>query len=239
MVIRPNLHAAKAAEIAFSVVRAFVLERNRVIDALRVPSGMKRVPTAALVGIERGKVLDVMAHVGSGVTLVGDDERKRLHEGFVTTKEAKRLSEGSGNWEGDAAIAKPVRPEVSGPLNTYIDLHRHAAARLISRRQIDVPVLTTGAVSFVRAGRRRKRHRPGLVELLKIWGGANSPPPTAPTKKHRRCLAPGHRRMGRGSQTARLRQQVCPSYLVVPDCIAGICSGIQDAPVCDSVAPIS
>lgn len=89
MVIRSNLHAAKAAEIAFSVVRAdaFVLERNRVIDALRVPSGMKRVPTAALVGIERGKVLDVMAHVGSGVTLVGSDftrvsSRRRKRSGF-------------------------------------------------------------------------------------------------------------------------------------------------------------
>lgn len=52
-----------------------------------------------------------------------------FHEGFVTAKEAKRLSGGSGSGEGDAEIAKPVRPEVSGPLNAYIDLHRHAAVR--------------------------------------------------------------------------------------------------------------
>lgn len=52
-----------------------------------------------------------------------------FHEGFVTTKEAKRLSGGSGDEEGDAVIAKPVRPEVSGPLNAYIDLHRYAAVR--------------------------------------------------------------------------------------------------------------
>lgn len=52
-----------------------------------------------------------------------------FHEGFVTSKEAKRLSGGGGNGEGDVEIAKPVRPEVSGPLNAYIDLHRHAAVR--------------------------------------------------------------------------------------------------------------
>lgn len=55
-----------------------------------------------------------------------------FHEGFVTSKEAKRLSGGVGDGEGDAGDAgtvKPVRPEVSGPLNAYIDLHRHAAVR--------------------------------------------------------------------------------------------------------------
>ncbi|NYF33841.1 ParB/RepB/Spo0J family partition protein [Sphingopyxis sp. JAI108] len=52
-----------------------------------------------------------------------------FHEGFVTTKEAKRLSGGGADGEGNGVIAKPVRPEVSGPLNAYIDLHRHAAVR--------------------------------------------------------------------------------------------------------------
>ncbi len=52
-----------------------------------------------------------------------------FHEGFVTSKEAKRFSGSGGIGEGDAALAKPVRPEVSGPLNAYIDLHRHAAVR--------------------------------------------------------------------------------------------------------------
>ncbi len=52
-----------------------------------------------------------------------------FHEGFVTTKDAKRLSSGKGDGNRDAELAKPVRPEVSGPLNAYIDLHRHAAVR--------------------------------------------------------------------------------------------------------------
>lgn len=51
-----------------------------------------------------------------------------FHEGFVTSKEAKRLS-GGGSGEEDSVTAKPLRPEVSGPLNAYIDLHRHAAVR--------------------------------------------------------------------------------------------------------------
>lgn len=52
-----------------------------------------------------------------------------FHEGFVTSKEAKRLSTDGGDGSGDAELAKPVRPEVSGPLNAYVDLHRHAAVR--------------------------------------------------------------------------------------------------------------
>lgn len=45
-----------------------------------------------------------------------------FHEGYVTMKEARRLERGEG-------IARPARPEVSGTLNAYIDLHRHAAVR--------------------------------------------------------------------------------------------------------------
>jgi ParB family chromosome partitioning protein len=51
-----------------------------------------------------------------------------VHEGYVTRKEAARAASGpdaSGEGEG----AKLARPEVSGPMQTYIDLHRHAAVR--------------------------------------------------------------------------------------------------------------
>ena len=58
---------------------------------------------------------------------VRDSGEVSFHEGFLTTKEAKRLSSGDGN--DGAAPEKPSRPEVSGPLNAYIDLHRHAAVR--------------------------------------------------------------------------------------------------------------
>ena len=48
-----------------------------------------------------------------------------FHEGYQTRKEARARERG----ETAAAGEKPVRPEVTGPLNTYIDLHRHAAVR--------------------------------------------------------------------------------------------------------------
>ena len=45
-----------------------------------------------------------------------------VHEGYVTLKEARKLAAGE-------AIDKPVRPEISAPLQNYVDLHRHAAVR--------------------------------------------------------------------------------------------------------------
>ena len=48
-----------------------------------------------------------------------------VHEGYVSRKEAARLA------KGDAAATghKAARPEVTSTLQTYIDLHRHAAVR--------------------------------------------------------------------------------------------------------------
>ncbi|BBE36142.1 ParB/RepB/Spo0J family partition protein [Sphingosinicella microcystinivorans] len=48
-----------------------------------------------------------------------------FHEGFVTAKEAQRLERGE---TVDGPVKTP-RPEVPGTLQTYIDLHRHAAVR--------------------------------------------------------------------------------------------------------------
>lgn len=46
-----------------------------------------------------------------------------FHEGFISRAEARRKETG----EGEAA--KPARPELTGPMNIYIDLHRHSAVR--------------------------------------------------------------------------------------------------------------
>lgn len=48
-----------------------------------------------------------------------------FHEGYLTRSEVRRRERG----EAPGAEARPARPEVSGPMQTYIDLHRHAAAR--------------------------------------------------------------------------------------------------------------
>ena len=43
-----------------------------------------------------------------------------FHEGYVTTKEARRQEKGE-------SIERPARPELSAPLTDYVNLHRHAA----------------------------------------------------------------------------------------------------------------
>ena len=48
-----------------------------------------------------------------------------IHEGYLTGKEARRIERG----EIGTGSAKLVRPEISGPMQTYVDLHRHAAVR--------------------------------------------------------------------------------------------------------------
>jgi len=48
-----------------------------------------------------------------------------IHEGYVTRKEARRIERG----ETTGTAQKPARPEVTSTMQTYIDLHRHAAVR--------------------------------------------------------------------------------------------------------------
>ncbi len=59
-----------------------------------------------------GKVYGAISHRGE-VT---------FHEGYITIKEARKREIGE-------TAAKPVRPEVSAPIQNYVDLHRHAAVR--------------------------------------------------------------------------------------------------------------
>lgn len=48
-----------------------------------------------------------------------------IHEGYVTVKEAARLEKG----EKIEAAPKALRPELTSRMQTYVDLHRHAAVR--------------------------------------------------------------------------------------------------------------
>lgn len=48
-----------------------------------------------------------------------------FHEGYVTRKEARRIESG----EPAGGDQKAVRPEITSTMQTYIDLHRHAAVR--------------------------------------------------------------------------------------------------------------
>jgi ParB family transcriptional regulator, chromosome partitioning protein len=48
-----------------------------------------------------------------------------FHEGYLTQKEASRVAKG----ENPGSVTKTARPEITSPMTSYIDLHRHAAVR--------------------------------------------------------------------------------------------------------------
>ncbi|HWW59339.1 MAG TPA: chromosome partitioning protein ParB [Sphingopyxis sp.] len=56
---------------------------------------------------------------------VRDSGEIDIHEGYVTAKEAARLDKG----EKIEAAPKAARPELTARMQTYVDLHRHAAVR--------------------------------------------------------------------------------------------------------------
>ena len=65
-----------------------------------------------------GKVYIAVSHRGEVV----------FHEGFVSRREAEKARR-AASGESEVEPVKPTRPEVSSSMQTYIDLHRHAAVR--------------------------------------------------------------------------------------------------------------
>lgn len=65
-----------------------------------------------------------------------------FHEGYVSRKEARR--DGIGE-----PVEKPVRPEVTSMMQTYIDLHRHAAVRaaLVGHGGVALRLMVAHAIS--------------------------------------------------------------------------------------------
>jgi len=67
-----------------------------------------------------------------------------FHEGYVTRKEARRIERGETPGMGQ----KVPRPEVTGTMQCYIDLHRHAAVRaaLTGHPQVALRLMAAHAV---------------------------------------------------------------------------------------------
>jgi len=65
-----------------------------------------------------GRVFIAVSHRGEVV----------FHEGFVSRREAEKARR-AARGESEVEPVKPSRPEVSSSMQTYIDLHRHAAVR--------------------------------------------------------------------------------------------------------------
>lgn len=69
-----------------------------------------------------------------------------FHEGYLTRREASRIARG----EAPGAAEPPARrPEVSGPMQAYIDLHRHAAVRaaLLSHQRVALRLMVAHAIA--------------------------------------------------------------------------------------------
>ncbi|MDB5584970.1 MAG: chromosome partitioning protein ParB [Bradyrhizobium sp.] len=68
-----------------------------------------------------------------------------FHEGYVTRKEARS----GGNAEGPGTGEKPTRPEISSTMQTYIDLHRHAAVRadLLAHPSVALRLMVAHAIA--------------------------------------------------------------------------------------------
>ncbi|RUW41442.1 ParB/RepB/Spo0J family partition protein [Mesorhizobium sp. M2D.F.Ca.ET.185.01.1.1] len=66
-----------------------------------------------------GKVVITVSHRGE----------VECHEGWLSRKEARRARANEGGGEQEEQVAKPSRPELTGPMQNYVDLHRHAAVR--------------------------------------------------------------------------------------------------------------
>ncbi|MHA3795449.1 ParB/RepB/Spo0J family partition protein [Rhizorhabdus wittichii] len=66
-----------------------------------------------------------------------------FHEGYLTRKESRRAASGDAP-EGP----KPQRPELTSTLQTYVDLHRHAAVRaaLLARPEVALRLMVAHAV---------------------------------------------------------------------------------------------
>lgn len=66
-----------------------------------------------------------------------------FHEGYLTRKEARRVASGEA-----LGGPKPQRPELTSTLQTYVDLHRHAAVRaaLLTHPQVALRLMVAHAV---------------------------------------------------------------------------------------------
>lgn len=71
-----------------------------------------------------------------------------IHEGWLTTKEAKAKRRAKASKDDAGTDGKPVRPELTNPAQNYIELHRHAAVRhaLLSHPGVALRLMVAHAI---------------------------------------------------------------------------------------------
>lgn len=68
---------------------------------------------------------------GKVIITVSQRGEVEFHEGWLTRKEARRARSNDEEGEQDETPVKASRPELTGPMQNYVDLHRHAAVRAV------------------------------------------------------------------------------------------------------------
>lgn len=111
-----------------------------------------------------------------------------VHEGYVNRREAERARRAAER--GDDPATKPHRPEVSAALQTYLDLHRHAAvrAKLIDQPGVALRLMVAhvlrGSVLFRVTPEPQRSGNDGIAESIE-----NAPAEALFDAARRRVLA--------------------------------------------------
>jgi ParB family transcriptional regulator, chromosome partitioning protein len=112
----------------FASADAFWAAQNAAIDAKA--KAYREAGWNDVIILEPGSYFHTWEHErrpkkkgGKVFIAVGHRGEVTVHEGYVSRREARRQEQAEGAGE------KPKRPEITAPIQNYIDLHRHAVVR--------------------------------------------------------------------------------------------------------------
>ena len=110
---------------------------------------------------------------------VGTDGHVKAHEGYLTAEDAKKIQAILTGAEANSDKAKPtVRPEMSGPLVEYVNLHRHSAIRatLLARPdmslRLSVAHMLVGSALWSVAPQKTRARKDATTESVAASQGA-------------------------------------------------------------------
>ncbi|PBB58860.1 MULTISPECIES: ParB/RepB/Spo0J family partition protein [Mesorhizobium] len=138
----------------FADADVFWLKQNEAIAAKRdayIEAGWSEVTV-----LEPGQYFHSWDHEktpkkkgGKVVITVSHRGEVECHEGWLSRKEARRARADDEGGEPDEQVLKPSRPELTGPMQNYVDLHRHGAVRtaLLDHPAIAMRLMVAHAIS--------------------------------------------------------------------------------------------
>jgi len=129
--------------------------------------------------LDRGRYFSKWDHVARGkddggkvLIEVRDNGDVTFHEGYLETKEAAKRVKAAGSGEGAENDAPSSRPEMTQGMQTYFELHRHAAVRTkllehpdIALRLMIAHAIVGSSLWQVRPEPQRSRHEATLESV--------------------------------------------------------------------------